>query len=417
MASVHRLPVSLMSPEQAERKRAQDRVNQRYSRARRKSKVEELEVANKALLHKLVSAEAEIARLRDRELAVRKALGEASLSTKEANGNSDQDPSRDRTELSELAFPTPTTSPKSIVLSPTTTETEALEVPHLTRNQIFGTTTTCPIEQFSSEYFLNTLDFASDPTFGLLGSASTKDGDSTDQTQASQWNPIYEIVPRLNTFECNSQLASHTAAIPDWQALPLHLPVTTVLDDVVLKTTESGRQRCRRHAEQQHSELSQQSFPSISSLLNPHSDDDVERPIATAISAQVRRTTVTSFTGRVALHYYISIMLRWYVAPSEETYQQLPEYMRPTHLQRTVAHAPWIDLFCWPEGRDAIIKYMDQSRFDEFRLLTSSTLSVHWPYSDADVFLSSMDGKQVILNPVFVSHIRDRRVSLSQDPC
>ena len=92
MASVHRLPVSLMSPEQAERKRAQDRVNQRYSRARRKSKVEELEVANKALLHKLVSAEAEIARLRDRELAVRKALGEASLSTKEANGNSDQDP-------------------------------------------------------------------------------------------------------------------------------------------------------------------------------------------------------------------------------------------------------------------------------------------------------------------------------------
>lgn len=65
MASIHRLPVSQMPTAHAEKKRAQDRINQRYSRARRKSKVEELEVKNKALLQRLVQAEAEIARLRD----------------------------------------------------------------------------------------------------------------------------------------------------------------------------------------------------------------------------------------------------------------------------------------------------------------------------------------------------------------
>jgi hypothetical protein len=87
--------------------------------------------------------------------------------------------------------------------------------------------------------------------------------------------------------------------------------------------------------------------------------------------------------------------------------------MKPTKLQQTVAHPPWVDLFCWPEARDAIIKHMDFSRSDELRLISSSTVTVNWPYSDADIFLTSSEEKQLTLNPIFVSHIREGSVSFS----
>ena len=415
MASVHRLPVSLMSPENAERKRAQDRVNQRYSRARRKSKVEELEHVNKTLLQKLAIAEAEIARLRDRESAVRKVLGDATASASSQHAHV-QSPVQSRMELEEnvgeIRTNLPSPASTIAVTSPPTVQSVPLDAAQQSQGPITDLPFCCPIQEFPTEYFDFT--FANDSNFNLIASASTdhEQLNASDAIQAPHWDTVYDLVPQLNPYALE-QSTNTAATLADWQSLPLHLSATTVLDEVVLKTTESGRQWRRRHAGRQHSELSQPSFPSISSLLNPHSEDDANNPIATAVSAQIRRTNVTSFTGRVAFHYIVAVMLRWYVAPSEETYAQLPDNMRPTDLQRTVPHSPWIDLFCWPEGRDAIIKHMAPSQFDEFRLLTSTTICVHWPYSDADVFLSSSDGKQVILNPVFVSHIRDSRVSLS----
>lgn len=171
-----------------------------------------------------------------------------------------------------------------------------------------------------------------------------------------QWNTSFGSITHMDGFDAGAAGSSDPQFLPNWQLLPLHLPATIMLDQVLLKTTESGRQWIRHSGGKQHSELSQPSFPSISSLLNPHPDDDTENPIASAVSAQAWRTTVTSFSARIAFYYVVASILRWFVAPSEETYNLLPEYIKPTKLQLTVPHAAWIDIFAWPEGRDAIIK-------------------------------------------------------------
>lgn len=60
-----------------------------------------------------------------------------------------------------------------------------------------------------------------------------------------------------------------------------------------------------------------------------------------------------------------------------------------------------------PEARDLIIQHMDFSQYELFERLTGDSSSVNWPYADSDLFIVKGDGKQLVLNPVFISHIRN----------
>lgn len=60
-----------------------------------------------------------------------------------------------------------------------------------------------------------------------------------------------------------------------------------------------------------------------------------------------------------------------------------------------------------PQARDLLLQHMDHNDFEELRALTSYSISVNWPHSDYDVVLTSADGKDMVLNPAFVSHIAD----------
>jgi len=413
MASIYRLPVSLMSPEHAERKRAQDRVNQRYSRARRKSKVEELEQTNKNLLKRLADAEAEIARLRDREIAVRKVLGDAALNS--AIGSEALDAQVGQIQvctegsLGELALLSRTSTSSTLLSASTAT----LESPQSLQDITIGSPCLCPTQQFSNACDLNPpFDFGETSTFSLLASIYIEQSTSQDLTPATHWHTTYDVIPQLGSYESIQSPSIHKHVL-DKHPLPLHFQAKPLLGQLVLQNPEKGRQWKMRPVGHQHNELTQPSFPSISSLLNPRSVDDAEILPATAVSVHVRETMLTSFTIRVAMHYIVSMLLRWYATLSEDAYRALPENMRPTELQQTVPHAPWIDLLVWPAVRDAVIRQMQrtQSRLDDLQRLISTTLRIHWPYSDADVFLSSSDGKQMVLSPLFVSHIHDSRVS------
>ncbi|KAK7408869.1 hypothetical protein QQX98_008930 [Neonectria punicea] len=42
-------------------------------------------------------------------------------------------------------------------------------------------------------------------------------------------------------------------------------------------------------------------------------------------------------------------------------YNSLPTSLRPTHLQLTVSHHPWIDILPWPEIRDNLLRHDEES--------------------------------------------------------
>ncbi|KAL1889280.1 putative secondary metabolism biosynthetic enzyme [Sporothrix stenoceras] len=194
--------------------------------------------------------------------------------------------------------------------------------------------------------------------------------------------------------------------LPDWQVVPLHLPPETDLDRFIIETTNSGR---RLHQQTGAAELSQAQFPSISSLLNPNLGDDGTRPLTFALATHVvRNSTVKSITTRIALMYLLSHLLRWLVCRNRQTYEKLPDFLKPTHLQRTVPHPAWVDAITWPAARDNIIRTEAWKKitFDEFRRVTGACMSVNWPYTDSGAFSDLGDGQNLVLSPLFEDHIR-----------
>lgn len=194
--------------------------------------------------------------------------------------------------------------------------------------------------------------------------------------------------------------------LPDWQVVPLHLPPETDLDRFIIEMTNSGR---RLQQQTGAAELSQAQFPSISSLINPNLGDDGTRPLTFALAAHVvRNSTVKSITTRIALMYLLSHLLRWLVCRNRQTYEKLPDFLKPTHLQRTVPHPAWVDAITWPAARDNIIRSEAWKKitFDEFRRVTGACMSVKWPYTDSGAFSDLGDGQNLVLSPMFEDHIR-----------
>ncbi|KAF4460168.1 bzip transcription factor [Fusarium albosuccineum] len=201
---------------------------------------------------------------------------------------------------------------------------------------------------------------------------------------------------------------------PAWKSIPLLLSATTQLDVVILTTTDTFR----RHGLRQTSAP----FPSISSLLRPGKSPDPEScSISDAAAAQVNRSPLQEILSRVGFLYVLSHLLRWYICRTKVSYEQLPAFIKPTKLQTSVPHPAWIDVIIWyvpllvfapradihrPQIRDAIIQTMDWSRFLEYRAVVSKSLRVNWPNSDPRSILEPCEnGQGCRLSAEFERHI------------
>ncbi|KAM5353391.1 hypothetical protein ACJ41O_000041 [Fusarium nematophilum] len=69
--------------------------------------------------------------------------------------------------------------------------------------------------------------------------------------------------------------------------------------------------------------------------------------------APMRRTRRTS--EFLATYWVLYLLLRWQIVQSDEAYQSLPPWLRPTPLQLSVLHPVMADLIAWPEIREGLI--------------------------------------------------------------
>ncbi|KAF4472938.1 bzip transcription factor [Fusarium albosuccineum] len=172
-------------------------------------------------------------------------------------------------------------------------------------------------------------------------------------------SPTAEAIPNVATNNTAAESWDGVGSqdqMPEWQILPLYLPSTTKLDEVIITTTAAWRSRSL-----QHDELNKTVFPSISSLLDRpnHVDQGLPSSFSETVAAQVWRSPLKGLAERIGFMYTLSHLIRWLVCRSKDTYEKMPAFLRPTKLQRTVPHAAWISTIPWPEARDALIKHMD----------------------------------------------------------
>lgn len=356
--------VSNLTVEQIEKKRAIDRDNQRHHRAKNKAYCRQLE----------------------------QKLGELTSRLRELEDILAQHKHCDARQPNPA---TTTTLPAVCDVSILPQASMAFESGYGVENDLDS----LPLD-FGAGMIVNSLNSAQEFSFLDLNLSNPVGGmGATAQTMLPDFSTSSATLTRPGTA-----IGACGSTLPDWSRMPLHIPPTCKLDEVLQSITAACRSRTLHQGE-----LAEPVFPNIHSLLNrPHNDvrnHSVQR-FSDAVAAQVWRSSVESLPERIGFMYNLSHLLRWLICRSKETYDKMPKFLRPTELQRTVPHAAWVDTIVWPEARDAIIRNMDWARFEEFRVLAGLSLTVQWPYDNSTAFIEAPDKQTMLLHPIFEAHIR-----------
>ncbi|KAJ2896314.1 hypothetical protein MKZ38_005687 [Zalerion maritima] len=408
--------VSLLSPEQRERKRAFDRMNQRACRARAKARIGELEEEVGELKGQLAKANEEISRLQSREDRFRQTIQTAHSSVPGIEGVG---------EVGAYHIPSaghvasPMSTGAIAVSTPRSTQTPSFDagtiisdgsMPHggakafpenLALKTVSGDSleprVKFPMEQIDIFGIMNAgKEFPWDdfsfsipfqpPTAGDdMGTSSPHSSPGMD----GDFNSFYGI----NVPPSKPKPAK-------WSIVPLNTAPTSRLDKVIAELSRTAP------SEQQNTyPASPSKFPSIGSLLNPSIEPTNTDLISQGVGKHGGWMSIPALPEKMAIMYTICLYIAWLREPTQATWLAMPPFLRPTKLQQTVPHPAWIDTVIWPKARDVIIEQMDWDQFDVFRAASGSGVSVNWPLSHRQVL--AMGENEIALTPLFEAHIRD----------
>ncbi|KAM5342940.1 hypothetical protein ACJ41O_013906 [Fusarium nematophilum] len=193
----------------------------------------------------------------------------------------------------------------------------------------------------------------------------------------------------------------------DYSAPIKNCAPTCPLDSLLLDFLNERRQRAADGLPAQ--DVVGPRYPSVSSLLNP-ANSVYSHPLS-KVFTDILATfpDISTLPERVAVLYIMFLVMRWQIAPTQENYDRLPDWMHPRASQLTVSHAAWLDHIPFPKMRDRLVREFNPVSFpfDNFFIPFTTTLTLSWPYEDVDTLLQSPDGDELMINPVFERHLRN----------
>ncbi|KAF3141989.1 hypothetical protein TWF569_007755 [Orbilia oligospora] len=141
--------------------------------------------------------------------------------------------------------------------------------------------------------------------------------------------------------------------------------------------------------------------PSIPNLLLPDVDSN---PLTSIVGRALLNSSPAQLADSVATYFIVYRLLRWRICPTPETHYDLPEWYRPSELQKTWPHPLCIDLLAWPKLRNGIIPIYEQ--LDKLRLSRDITesIAVGWPEAEP-LLVKDFRTNSAVLNPKFEEHI------------
>ncbi|KAH7133378.1 hypothetical protein B0J13DRAFT_100451 [Dactylonectria estremocensis] len=184
-------------------------------------------------------------------------------------------------------------------------------------------------------------------------------------------------------------------------------PPTCPLDSLLLDFLSERRQRAADGLSAH--EVVGPRYPSVSSLLNP-AQSAFSHPLS-KVFTDILSTfpDISNLPERVAVLYIMFLLMRWQIAPTQDNYERLPEWIAPTPEQLTTPHPAWVDHIPFPPMRDRLCRDYTPVlyAFENFFIPFTTTLSLSWPYEDTDTLLQNPDGDELMINPVFERHLRN----------
>ncbi|KAM0261985.1 hypothetical protein ACHAQJ_001991 [Trichoderma viride] len=201
--------------------------------------------------------------------------------------------------------------------------------------------------------------------------------------------------------------AAPVESIPPYSRPLRNCEPTCPLDALLLDFRSERHQRAAE-GYQQH-EITGPRYPSVSSLLNP-ANSKYSHPVSKFFTDILTKfPEVSSLPEKVAILYLMFLVMRWQISPTKENLDLLPEWIHPLSCQFDIPHAAWMDFLPFPEMRDRVIRANNPAvfYFDNFFLPITSSLRLCWPYDEAHTLLRNPDSDEIMINPVFESHMRN----------
>jgi len=207
------------------------------------------------------------------------------------------------------------------------------------------------------------------------------------------------LVPQMDYLinPTSHEIAAHAAPIRN--SAP-----TCPLDIILLDFLHERQQQAANGVETP--KLVGPAYPSVSSLLNPAVESHPLSKVFTDILGTF--PDLSTLPEKVAVLYIMFLIMRWQISPTQENYDRLPDWATPRPSQLFTPHPAWIDHLPWPRMRDKLVRDYnpDEYLFDNFFIPFTTTLSLNWPYEPTDTLLTSVDNKELMINPVFERHLR-----------
>ncbi|KAL9101824.1 MAG: hypothetical protein Q9163_002949 [Psora crenata] len=123
-----------------------------------------------------------------------------------------------------------------------------------------------------------------------------------------------------------------------------------------------------------------------------------------AIGEAPQHSLSTSYAERL---YIMFLIMRWQIAPTQENYERLPDWVTPRASQLFQPHPAWIDHLPWPRMRDKLVQIYPSIPFDNFFIPYTTTVSVNWPYDSRDILFAASGTDELSMDPNFETHLRD----------
>jgi hypothetical protein len=191
-------------------------------------------------------------------------------------------------------------------------------------------------------------------------------------------------------------------------AVPIrNSPPTCPLDSLLLDFLHERQQQAAEGVSTP--KLVGPAYPSVSSLLNPSRAKN-SHPLS-KVFTDILATfpDLSTLPEKVAVLYIMFLIMRWQIAPTQENYDRLPDWVTPRAPQLFTPHPAWFDHLPWPKMRDRLVRDFSSQEspvFDNFFIPFTTTLSLNWPYEATDTLLSSPESEELMINPVFERHLR-----------
>jgi hypothetical protein len=95
--------------------------------------------------------------------------------------------------------------------------------------------------------------------------------------------------------------------------------------------------------------------------------------------------------------YLFWVLMRWMISPSPETYEAMPEWLRPTPNQLLMPHIDIVDFVIWPAFRELAVQIPAMQERMEWLTDMSNNLQCDWWLSPGEALCKHEETGQVNL--------------------